>query len=239
MDVLREHIEEEKEKNLALECEKKTLILTLSHDIKTPLSAIKLYNKALSQKLYDTDEKLEQAYAGIEKNANELESYVEDIRNAVREDFLKLEVRDEEWYMSEVIDSLVSLYKEKTVQLRTEFKIEPYDDCLLKGDKDRALEVLQNLMENAIKYGDGKKITVSFSDEEDCRLITVTDTGSGFDRKELPNIFDSFYRGSNAGKQKGSGLGLYISRKLMLAMGGDIYAEAADNTFSVTAVFRR
>ena len=74
MDVLREHMEEEKEKNLALEREKKTLILTLSHDIKTPLSAIKLYNKALSRKLYDTEEKQLEAYAGIEKNANELEA---------------------------------------------------------------------------------------------------------------------------------------------------------------------
>ncbi|MBR4513393.1 MAG: HAMP domain-containing histidine kinase [Lachnospiraceae bacterium] len=239
MDVLREHMEEEKEKNLALEREKKTLILTLSHDIKTPLSAIKLYNKALSRKLYDTEEKQLEAYAGIEKNTDELEAYVEDIRNAVREDFLKIEVKNEEWYMSEVIDDLSSLYKEKTAQLHTELKIESYDDCLLKGDRDRALEVLQNLMENAIKYGDGKRIAVSFADEENCRLITVSNTGGGFDKKELPNLFDSFYRGSNVGKQKGSGLGLYIAKNLMRAMDGDIYAEAYDNTFSVTAVFRR
>ena len=239
MDVLREHMEEEKEKNLVLEREKKTLILTLSHDIKTPLSAIKLYNKALSRKLYDTEEKQHEAYAGIEKNADELEAYVEDIRNAVREDFLKIEVRNEEWYMSEVIDDLNSLYKEKTAQLHTEFEIGNYDDCLLRGDRDRALEVLQNLMENAIKYGDGRRIAVTFADEEDCRLITVSNSGGEFDKKELPNLFDSFYRGSNAGKKKGSGLGLYIAKNLMKAMGGDIYAEAGDNAFAVTAVFRR
>ena len=157
----------------------------------------------------------------------------------MREDFLKIEVKNEEWYMSEVIDDLTSLYKEKTSQLHTEFVIGSYDDCLLKGDRDRALEVLQNLMENAIKYGDGRRITVSFADEEDCRLITVSNTGGEFDKKELPNLFDSFYRGSNAGKQKGSGLGLYIAKNLMIAMGGDIYAETAGDTFSVTAVFIR
>lgn len=86
---------------------------------------------------------------------------------------------------------------------------------MLKGDADRLIEVLQNLLENAIKYGDGKCISIDFSEEEDCRLITVRNSGCSLKQEELINLFDSFYRGSNVGSADGSGLGLYISRQLM------------------------
>lgn len=86
---------------------------------------------------------------------------------------------------------------------------------MLKGDADRLIEVLQNLLENAIKYGDGKCISIDFSEEEDCRLITVRNSGCSLKQEELINLFDSFYRGSNVGSTDGSGLGLYISRQLM------------------------
>ena len=94
-------------------------------------------------------------------------------------------------------------------------------------------------MENALKYGDGRRITIRFSEEEDCRLVTVENTGCNLPEKELPSIFDSFYRGSNAENVKGSGLGLYICRQLMRAMDGEAYAEMGMDTFSVTAVFRK
>ena len=239
MDMLREKLEEEKERQLALEKEKKTLVLTMSHDIKTPLSAIKLYNKALASGIYDDEEKKQEAHRGIERNLEELEKYVEDIREAAREDFLQLHVQDGEWYLSEVIHKIDSLYGEKAKQIHTEFVIGKYTDCMLKGDPDRALEVMQNFMENALKYGDGRRITIRFSEEEDCRLVTVENTGCNLPEKELPNIFDSFYRGSNADKVKGSGLGLYICRQLMRAMDGEAYAEMGMDTFSVTAVFRK
>ena len=239
MDLLRDHMEQEKDERLALEREKKTMILTISHDIKTPISAIKLYNKALSTGLYDTEEKRNEAYAGIEKNANELEKYVEDIRQTVREDALTFRVENKTWYLSKVIDDLKKLYREKTAQLRTTFTVDVFEDCLLTGDPERALEVLQNLMENAIKYGDGKEIGISFSDEEDCKLVTVANTGNTMKTSELNNIFDSFYRGSNAEGVKGSGLGLYICRSLMRAMEGDIFAETRDGRFMITAVFKK
>ncbi len=239
MDLLRDRIETEKDRQLELEREKKTLILTLSHDIKTPISAIKLYDQALAKGLYDSEEKKQEAYAGIKKNAEELESYIEDIKKAVREDALSFKVENSPWYLSNVIDDLNALYKEKAAHTRTAFTIDNYDDCLLSGDRDRALEVLQNLMENAIKYGDGKEIHISFADEEDCRLVTVSNSGNTLNENEAVNIFDSFYRGSNASGVKGSGLGLYICRSLMRAMDGDIFAQIENNTFSVTAVFKK
>lgn len=239
MDMLREKLEEEKTKRLAMEQEKKTLILTMSHDIKTPLSAINLYNKALANGLYETEEKKAEAYQGIQRNAELLEQYIEEIQKTAREDFLELQVNREEWYLSEVITQLEALYKEKAAERRIDFAVDPLEDCLIRGDRERSLEVLQNLMENALKYGDGKQIRIRFAEEEDCRLVTVENTGCTLPERELPNIFDSFYRGSNARKEKGSGLGLFISRKLMQAMEGDIYAEVTADRFWITAVFRK
>ena len=222
-----------------MEQEKKTLILTMSHDIKTPLSAINLYNKALASGLYETDEKKEEAYRGIQRNAELLEQYIEEIQKTAREDFLDFQVKQEEWYLSEVITQLEVLYKEKAAERRIDFSVDPHDDCLIRGDRERSQEVLQNLMENALKYGDGRWIRIRFAEEEDCRLVTVENTGCTLSERELPNIFDSFYRGSNARKEKGSGLGLFISRKLMQAMEGDIYAEVTEDRFRITAVFRK
>ena len=116
--------------------------------------------------------------------------------------------------------------------------MEGMTDCLVKGDKERVIEVLQNIMENAIKYGDGRQITIAFS-EEDCRLISVVNTGSSIPEAELVHIFDSFYRGSNADHVKGSGLGLYICRSLMHRMDGEVFAEQSEDGFLVTVVIRK
>ena len=111
------------------------------------------------------------------------------------------------------------------------------EPCLIRGDLDRGVEVIQNLMENAIKYGDGERIDLLLSEEDGCILIGVCNSGCTLPPAELPHIFDSFWRGSNADKQKGSGLGLYICRQLMHKMSGDIFAEAGDGRMIVTAVF--
>lgn len=111
-----------------------------------------------------------------------------------------------------------------------------YQNFLVKADTERLLEVLQNIIENAIKYGSGKKIGISISKEEDCVLITVENAGEVLPAEELPHLFDSFYRGSNAGSQEGSGLGLYICRKLMHKMNGDVFLKQEETLFSVTVV---
>ena len=166
MDMLRETLENNKEKELALQKEKKTLVLSLTHDIRTPLSAIRLYAKALEEDLYTTGEQCVGACQGIGKNVKEIEEYVNEITLASREDFLQLSVNPGEVYLSHVIDAIRGLYEEKLHNLHTGFQIASYTDLLLKGDADRLIEVLQNLLENAIKYGDGKCISIDFSEEE-------------------------------------------------------------------------
>ena len=239
MDMLRENLEDSKMKNLEYQKEKKTMLLSLSHDIKTPLSAIQLYSKALSEGLYDTEEKKQEALAGIQSKTEEIRGYVDEIYKLSREDFMELEVRPGEVYLKDVMDGVVAYYKDKLSVIHTEFEVEEFDNVLLSADKDRLIESLQNLMENAIKYGDGRKISISFSEEEDCKLITVSNTGCTLEDSEMNNIFDSFYRGSNTTNIQGNGLGLYIVKQLMTKMDGDVFASKEGENFNVTLVVRK
>lgn len=239
MDMLREKLEENKEKELEFQKERKALILSLSHDIKTPLSSIELYAKALSEDLYDTQERKDAVLQGIARNVKEIKGYVNEIATASREDFLNLEVSMGEYYLSEIVKATERYYKDKLSVIHTEFRVDEISECLVKGDKNRMIEVLQNVMENAIKYGDGKCIRISFGEEEDCKLIQVANSGCSLKKEELPNIFDSFYRGSNSTGMKGSGLGLYICKTLMRKMDGEIFAGMKEDVFCVTAVVRK
>ena len=239
MNMLRERMEEQKTKELALQAEKKKLILSISHDIKIPLSAIKLYARALEKGLYG-EEKQGEIAVKINEKADEITDFVSRIVRASNEDFLSLEVKSGEFYLSVLVEQLRAYYTEKLQLLNVDFQIDRAGNCLLTGDPDRAVEVLQNIMENAVKYGDGVSICLRFSDEDDCRLITVENTGCTLSPDELPHIFDSFWRGSNAGSEEGSGLGLYICRTLMRQMDGEIFAECSpDGRMRMTAVFRK
>lgn len=238
MDMLREKLESNKQEELRYQKEKKTLLLSLSHDIKTPLSAIDLYTKALKENLYDTEEKRVEALDGISCNVTTIKNYVNEIHKISREEFLNLEVKDQEVYLKDVIEDISKYYKEKLGLLHTNFIIDEYNNILLKGDRDRIVEVIQNIIENAIKYGDGKEVGISFSEEEDYKLISIRNSGNTLDESLIPNIFDSFYRGDNTDNIQGNGLGLYICKNLMKNMGGDIYAEVANENFIVTIVVK-
>lgn len=238
LDLLRETLEENRKKELKLQQEKQTLILSISHDIKTPLSAIKLYAKALARNLYDTEEKRVEVVENINKKADEIEGFISEIVKASNEDFLNLEVKPGEFYLEELRKQIQDYYQEKLELLRIPFECETGGNCLVKGDLDRAVEVMQNIIENAIKYGDGSYIRVEVAEEEDCRLLIVKNSGCGLKQEELPHIFDSFWRGSNTQNQPGSGLGLYICRQLMQKMDGDIYAWKKEGEMQLTVVFR-
>lgn len=239
MDMLRETLEDNKRRELELLKEKKTLVLSLSHDIKTPLSAIDLYSKALSRDLYESDAERKAAYDGISNNVSEIKRYVDEISKASREEFLSLETNNTELYLSGLITKVGTYYAEKMKRLHTDFSVAPVDNCLVYGDEDRLIEVMQNCMENAIKYGDGKRIHISFDEEENCKLITIANTGCELNKDELTHVFDSFFRGSNSSRQDGTGLGLYICKELMHKMDGDIFAGIKDDEFRITMVVKK
>lgn len=237
VDMLRENMEQQKERELKLQRDKKMLLLSLSHDIKTPLSAIKLYAKALSKGLYTQKEKQLEIAENINAKADEIEGYVSQIITASREDFLSLEVQNGEFYLSELITKVKLYYTEKLALIKTDFSVDEYRDCLVNGDLDRSVEVVQNVMENAIKYGDGRQIAICFSEEDGWILVTVKNSGCTLHEDELTHMFESFWRGQNAENKKGSGLGLYICRQLMRKMKGEIFAEIKGKDMCITMVF--
>lgn len=237
LDMLREKLEESKQAELELKKEKKTMLLSLSHDIKTPLSAIKLYAKALSKGIYKEREKQLEVYESINTKADEIEKLVAEIMHTETEDIIVFDVKNGEFYLSDVINGINAYYSDKLEN--TDFRINKYKECMLNGDADRLTEVLQNIIENAIKYGDGNSISLDFSDEEDCRIITITNSGCTLPENELAHIFDSFYRGSNVGSKNGNGLGLYICRQLTKAMGGDIFANIENGNMCVSVVCKK
>ena len=237
VNMLRDNIIDRREHELELMKEKQTLILSISHDIRTPLSAIKLYANGLSKGIYNDSEKIKNAAAHIDSNADDIDSFVTQLTRSASEDILKLDVQNSEFYANEIIDVIKANYTERFTESMTEFTVGSYGNCILKGDPERGVEVLQNLVENAIKYGDGRYIRISFSREEDCMLISVANSGCSLPENEMIHIFDSFWRGSNSSGKPGSGLGLYICRQLMLKMGGEVFAEQKDGEMRITAVF--
>ena len=237
IDILRENIEQQKQRELEMQKEKKTLLLSLSHDIKTPLAAIKLYAAALSKNLYSDAEKQHKIAENINEKAEEIQDYVSQIITASREDFLSFEVNMGEFYLSELIEKIAEHYKEKLALTKTDFIIGEYKNCLLSGDLNRGVEVLQNVMENALKYGDGKRVELIFPEDDESIQIAIINGGCTLSKDDLPHIFESFWRGANAENIHGSGLGLYICRQLMHKMNGEIFAKIDDEIFTVTAVF--
>ena len=239
IDVLRENIEQQKQRELEMQKEKKMLLLSLSHDIKTPLSAIKLYSAALSKNLYPDAEKQQKVAESITEKVDEIEGYVSQIITASREDFLSLEVDMGEFYLSELIEKITGYYREKLALTKTDFNVRKYKNCLLLGDLSRSVEVLQNIMENALKYGDGRSVELIFPEDDECVQIALRNRGCTLSKDDLPHIFESFWRGTNAKNIGGSGLGLYICRQLMCKMNGEIFAEIDNDIITVTAVFAR
>lgn len=237
-NMLKEHLEKQRDKELSMHKDKKMLLLSLTHDIKTPLSVIKLNAQALSRNLYKEEERRHEAVEEINAKVNEIEQYVSEIVEASREEFLDLEVKEEEFYLSSVIEHIREYYQGKMNLYKIDFYVDEYSDCLLCGDENRLKEVLENLIENAIKYGNGNPIHISFEREQGCCLVTVSNGGSTLAAEETVKVFDSFYRGSNVGTKKGNGLGLYICRKLMINMNGDIFVKQKEDVFAVTLVIR-
>ena len=238
VNLLRESIEDSRKKEITMQRDKKLLLLSLSHDIKTPLSAIKLNAKALVKGLYKDEEKRRAAAESINNRADEIENFVSEITRAASEDFMSFEVTSSEEFLSRIIARIDARYAPQLAMLGTEFEILKYDDCILSCDPDRLAECLQNLIENAIKYGNGRQIEISFDKMDGCELITVSNTGCTLEAKELPQIFESFHRGNNADNVQGNGLGLFICKRLISLMGGEVYADIHNGCFCVTLVVK-
>ena len=234
---LKDSLDTSRRRQLELEKEKKKLLLSLSHDIKTPLNTIQLYARALEEHLYTDEAQNVQAAHQIQEKGKEIEHYVEEIMQQSRHDLLDIQVQNTEFYLKELIDKAVHAYNEPLRLRRMELEVKPYENLLLKGDLERSFEVVENIMENALKYGDGGRIEISCYEEDYCQLIRIFNTGNTVNDTEFHHIFESFFRASNSEGKQGNGLGLYICREIMRRMNGEIFAEKEADGMAFLLVF--
>lgn len=235
---LKDALDVSKRRRLHLEKEKKELLLSLSHDIKTPLNTIKLYGKALEENMYQEEVQKKHAYHQIGEKAVQIEKFVEEIMKTSREDILDFDIQSGEFYLSDLMKKVLNTWQEKCAVRLLELQIDTFENRLIKGDIDRAQEVVENIFENGFKYGDGRRIEISFFEEDYCQLIRIFNTGEPVTDNEFNHIFESFFRGANSQGKQGSGLGLYICREIMRRMDGEIFAEKSEDGMAFVLVFR-
>lgn len=238
MSRLQDELNYAKQRQLKLMKEKKQLLLSLSHDIKTPLNLIRLYAQALEEDLFEDPLSRRSASIKIMEKAKDIEHYVDEIIRSSREEVIELSVKQGEFYLKDLMTRVLDVYQEQCSYRNIDFRVQPYENRILKGDMDRAQEVMENLFENAFKYGDGSQIEVSFYEEDYCQLIRIFNTGTSVSDNEFHHLFDSFFRGMNAKGKAGSGLGLAICKELMQKMDGTIFAQKEENGMSFVLVFR-
>jgi signal transduction histidine kinase len=238
LDNLRESLLQQRAQSLQLEKDRKTLSLALSHDIKTPLAAVQLYATALRDGLYAEPQKQQESLNNIISKTHEIEDYLNQMVRSSSEDFLALEVQNGEFYLDDLLANLQNSYAEKLELLGVALELSAHNNAILFGDQSRALEAIENVIENALKYGDGKPINLHFSVEEGAQLISIANSGNSLPAQEVAHIFESFWRGSNAQTQSGNGLGLFIVRQIMHQMQGDVYATVNGEIIKITLVFK-
>ncbi|MFQ7798162.1 MAG: sensor histidine kinase [Coprobacillus cateniformis] len=238
MGQLKDTLDVSRQRQIELMKEQKKMLLSLSHDIKTPLNLIKLYSKALEEDIYTNEQDKRNAVHQIGQKSQEIEKYVEEIIQSSREDILDLPVHNSEFYLQDLLSKVMNVYAEQCALRHIDLKLGDFENRLLKGDIERCQEVLENLFENAFKYGDGRRIEVSFYEEDYCQLIRLFSSGSTVTDNEFNHLFESFFRGTNAKGMKGSGLGLYICKELMQKMDGTIFAEKCEDGMAFIMVLR-
>lgn len=232
-EEMRIHLKEEIEARIRYEQELRELISNISHDIKTPLTAIKGYAEGLMDGVADTPEKQEKYLKTIYAKANDMTMLVDELSfyakidtNTMPYHFERVRVND--YFADCVEDNMEEL---EMIGLHLEFLSNVREECEVMADREQMHRVMSNIIGNAVKYRGEKeegRITVQLWDETEVVRVEVRDSGQGIDEKDLPNIFDRFYRAdaSRNSKQGGTGLGLAIVKKIIEEHGGEIYAES-------------
>lgn len=196
----------------------KTVIATLSHDIKTPLSSIRAYAEGLEANLDSSMEKRAKYMNVIMRKCDEVTKLVNDLFLHSLSDMDKLKVQKESFdicgFMEQALWELAAergdIVFEKPV-----FQVE------VMADRKRLMQITENLVNNARKYAKSK-IDIDIVKQDEEVQIHFRDHGTGIPDEDMPFIFDKFYRGRNCGDEPGSGLGLYIVKYLAEKMGAKI-----------------
>lgn len=196
----------------------KTVIATLSHDIKTPVSSIRAYAEGLDANLDSTPEKRSKYLSVIMRKCDEVSRLTDDLFLHSLSDLDKLKIKPECFEVTTFIEAAV---KEIAAEQGDVIFTRPGFTAEVNADKNRLMQITENLINNARKYAK-TDITVTLKEENGSVLIVFRDSGGGIPDEDMPFIFEKFYRGHNSDGEQGSGLGLYIVRYLATAQGGDV-----------------
>lgn len=196
----------------------KTVIATLSHDIKTPIASIRAYAEGLEANLDNTPERRERYVSVLMRKCDEVSKLTDDLFLHSLSDLDRLKIEPEVFEVCAWVARGVEEIAGEQGDVRL---VRPNFTAAVAADPNRLLQVLENLVNNARKYA-GTEIEVGLRRAEDGVELWVRDYGAGILDEDMPFIFDKFYRGRNCGGAPGSGLGLYIVRYVMERMGGRV-----------------
>ncbi len=205
---------------------KSTFISIVSHELRTPVALIKGYASTLRRDDAKWDKAtINESLAVIEEEADRLSKMIDDLLDASRLQAGGLSLNRADVSLPALASRVAQKFSTQTSRhtIITDF---PGNFPVVLADEPRIEQVISNLVSNAIKYAPSGEIRISGQVRPEQIIICVSDQGPGIEAKDLPHIFDRFYRSTKAVKNtKGAGLGLYLARAIVEAHGGRIWAD--------------
>lgn len=233
-EEMRLRLKESTEEKVKQDQESKILISNICHDLKTPITAIRGYVEGIMDGVADTPSKQEKYLKTIHSKANEMNLLINELTvyskldtNRAVYNFSKLNVRD---YFADCVEEIGMELEAENVQLSYQNYVE--DSSIIIADPEQLRRVINNIIGNAVKYmnKDQKAIHFRIKDVGDFIQVEIEDTGKGISGKDLPYIFERFYRAdSSRNETKGNGIGLSIVKKILDDHGGKIWATSKEN----------
>ena len=231
-EQMRKRLKESTEEKILMDKENKELISNISHDLKTPITAVKGYVEGIMDGVADTPEKMNRYVRTIYNKTNEMDHLINELTfyskidtNRIPYTFSKLNVED---YFSDCAEELGLEMETKGIELVYANYVEK--DVQVIADGEQIRRVIHNIVSNAIKYMEKPKgiIQLRVKDVGDFIQVEIEDNGKGIAAKDLPYIFDRFYRTdvSRNSSKGGSGIGLSIVKKIMEDHGGKVWATS-------------
>ena len=231
-EEMRRRLKESTEEKNFIEKENKELISNISHDLKTPITAVKGYIEGIMDGVADTPEKMDRYVRTIYNKTNEMDHLINELTfyskidtNRIPYTFSKLNVED---YFADCAEEVGLELETRGIELVYANYVEK--DVMVIADGEQIRRVIHNIISNAIKYMDKPKgiIQIRIKDVGDFIQIEIEDNGKGIGPKDLPYIFDRFYRTdvSRNSSKGGSGIGLSIVKKILEDHGGKVWATS-------------
>ena len=216
----------------------KRFIADASHELRTPITAIKGMIEILNRDRYDDLATAKEFGVQIEKETNKLEQIVDDLLLQSRLKSNKVYLELSNFNLKQFFDGLIYEKRQELHKNNIEVVLNCPSDINLTADHFRLSQVVLNLLNNAINYSKDGQIMIQCSSRKNNVKIKLVDTGSGIKSGDLPHIFERFFKGSpDTSKQRtGSGLGLAISKSIIEAHGGSIMVDSVEGegtTFTI------